>query len=34
MLPFVMAVTRFDDPSEESKFLAVLEEFSRKHVGA
>ena len=30
----VQCVTRFDDPPEESEFLAVLEEFSRQHVGA
>jgi hypothetical protein len=29
-----MTATRFDDPPEESEFLAVLEEFNRKHVGA
>jgi len=29
----VQCATRFDDPPEESEFLAVLEEFSRKHVG-
>jgi hypothetical protein len=34
MLPFVMTVTRFDDPPEESEFLAVLEEFSRIHAVA
>ena len=26
--------TKFDDPTEESEFLAVLEEFNRKPVGA
>ena len=30
----VQCATRFDDPPEESEFLSVLEEFSRKHVGA
>lgn len=30
----VQCATRFDDPPEESEFLAVLEEFSRQHVGA
>ena len=30
----VQCATRFDDPPEESEFLAVLEEFSRTHVGA
>ena len=30
----VQCATRFDDPPEESEFLAVLEEFSRKHAGA
>ena len=30
----VQCATRFDDPPEESEFLAVLEESSRKHVGA
>ena len=30
----VQCATRFDDPPEESEFLAVLEEFSRMHVGA
>ena len=30
----VQCTTRFEDPPEESEFLAVLEEFSRKHVGA
>ena len=30
----VQCATRFDDPPEESEFLAVLEEFSWKHVGA
>ena len=30
----VQCATRFDDPPEESEFLAVLEEFSRRHVGA
>ena len=29
----VQCATRFDDPPEESEFLAVLEEFSRKRVG-
>ncbi len=28
----VQCATRFDDTPEESEFLAVLEEFSRKHV--
>ena len=27
----VGCATRFDDPPEESEFLAVLEEFSRQH---
>ena len=27
----VQCATRFDDPPEESEFLAVLEEFSRQH---
>ena len=27
----VQCATRFDDPAEESEFLAVLEEFSRQH---
>ena len=27
----VQCATRFDDPPEESEFLAVLDEFSRKH---
>ena len=30
----VQCATRFDEPPEESEFLAVLEEFSRIHVGA
>ena len=30
----VQCATRFDEPPEESEFLSVLEEFSRKHVGA
>ena len=30
----VQCATRFDDPPEESEFLAVLEEFSLWHVGA
>jgi hypothetical protein len=30
----VQCATRFDDPPEESEFLAVLEQFSRRHVGA
>ena len=30
----VQCATRFNDPPEESEFLAVLEEFSRTHVGA
>ena len=30
----VQCATRFDDPPEESEFLAVLEEFSRRHVGS
>jgi len=30
----VQSATRFDEPPEESEFLSVLEEFSRKHVGA
>ena len=30
----VQCATRFDEPAEESEFLAVLEEFSRIHVGA
>ena len=30
----VQCATRFYDPPEESEFLAVLEEFSRWHVGA
>ncbi len=30
----VQCATRFDDLPEESEFLAVLEEFSRMHVGA
>ena len=30
----VQCATRFDDPPEESEFLAVLEEFSRRYVGA
>ena len=30
----VQCATRFEDPPEESEFLAVLEEFSRKQVGA
>jgi hypothetical protein len=30
----VRCATRFDEPPEESEFLSVLEEFSRKHVGA
>ena len=30
----VQCATRFDDPPEESEFLAVLEEFSRRQVGA
>ena len=30
----VQCATRFVDPPEESEFLSVLEEFSRKHVGA
>ena len=29
----VQCATRFNDPPEESEFLAVLEEFSRKHLG-
>ena len=29
----VQCSTRFDDPPEESEFLAVLEECCRKHVG-
>ena len=29
----VQCATRFDDPPEESEFLAVLEEFNRKPVG-
>lgn len=29
----VQYATRFDDPQEESEFLAVLEEYCRKHVG-
>ena len=29
----VQCAMRFDDPPEESEFLAVLEEFCRKHVG-
>jgi len=29
----VQCATRFDDPPEESEFLAVLEECCRKHVG-
>jgi len=29
----VQCATRFDDPPEESEFLAVLEEFCRKRVG-
>ena len=29
----VQCATRFDDPPEESEFLAVLEEFSRQHIG-
>ena len=29
----VQSATRFDDPPVESEFLAVLEEFCRKHVG-
>ena len=29
----VQCATRFDDPPEESEFLAVLEEFCRKHIG-
>ncbi len=27
----VQCATRFEDPPEESEFLAVLEEFSRQH---
>ena len=30
----VQCATHFDEPPEESEFLAVLEEFSRIHVGA
>ena len=30
----VQCATRFDDPPEESEFLTVLEEFSRRYVGA
>ena len=30
----VQCATQFEDPPEESEFLAVLEEFSRKQVGA
>ena len=30
----VQCATRFDDLPEESEFLAVLEEFSQRHVGA
>ena len=30
----VQCATRFDDPPEKSEFLTLLEEFSRKHVGA
>ena len=30
----VQCATRFEEPPEESEFLSVLEEFSRKHVGA
>ena len=30
----VQCATRFDEPPEESEFLSLLEEFSRKHVGA
>ena len=30
----VQWATRFDEPADESEFLAVLEEFSRIHVGA
>ena len=30
----VQCATRFDDPPEESEFLAVLEEFCRQHVGS
>ena len=30
----VQCATRFEDSPEESEFLAVLEEFSRKQVGA
>ena len=29
----VQCATRFDDPPEESEFLAVLEEFSRRYAG-
>ena len=29
----VQCATRFDDPPEESEFLAVLEEFCRRRVG-
>jgi hypothetical protein len=29
----VQCATRFDDPPEESEFLAVLEEFSRQRIG-
>ena len=29
----VQCATRFDDPPEESEFLAVFEECCRKHVG-
>ena len=29
----VQCATRFDDPPEESEFLAVLDEFCRQHVG-
>ena len=29
----VQCATRFDDPAEESEFLAVLEEFSRQRIG-
>jgi hypothetical protein len=29
-----MTSNRFDDSPEETEFLAVLEEFNRKHVGA
>ena len=34
LLPVVMTSNRFADSPEEIGFLAVLEEFNRKHVGA